>query len=97
MRCTLEEAERMVAKGQARWRGGAGRGAKTRKTDLQLCAHVDIPPPTGGTRTSRGAYMGAIGRSQKYTIEDKGMVTGFKRIAEQDRCVFQAAALGIDV
>ncbi len=80
----------MVERGQAKWMG-------KRKRDLQLCAHVDIPPPTGGTRTSRGAMMGAIGRSQKYTIEDKGMVTGFKRIAEQDRCVFQAAALAIDV
>jgi hypothetical protein len=81
----------MVARGQARHiRGGRG---------LRLAAHFEIPPDPGGrTRTSRGARMGAIGRSQKYVIDDnRGRVTGFKSIYPEDRHVFQAAALGLDV
>jgi len=81
----------MIARGQARRiRGGRA---------LKLAAHFQMPPDPGGrTRTSRGPIMGAIGRSQKYVIEDcKGHVTGFKRICAEDRYIFHAAALGLDV
>lgn len=81
----------MIERGQARTvRGGRA---------LVLAAHFEMPPDPGGrTHTSRGPMLGAIGRSQKYVIEDtRGRVTGFKHIYAEDRIIFQAAALGIDV
>ena len=81
----------MVSRGQARHiRGGRG---------LKLAAHFEMPPDPGGrTRTARGGVLAAIGRSQCYTLVDnQARVTGFKFIHPEDRYVFQAAALGIDV
>ena len=92
LRVTREEADRMVTRRQAYWRGD--------HRSLRLAHHFEIPPDAGAgrTHTSRGSLYGAIGRSQKYVIEDdRGRVTGFKHIAACDRHVFQAAALGIDV
>lgn len=88
------EAARMVARGQARFiRGGRA---------LRLAEHYELPPDPCGdgrhTQTSRGEILGAIGRSQHYTIEDsRGRVHDFKYIAPADLRVFQAAALGADV
>jgi len=95
MRVTRAEADRMVARGQAYWRGQGHR-------ELRLAHHYEIPPEVLAaagdrlTHTSRGALYGAIGRSQKYVIDDnRGRVTGFKYLAPQDRPIFQAAALGL--
>lgn len=80
----------MVSRRQARWCPG--------KRGLRLAHHYELPADPGGrTRTSRGGVLAAIGRSQCYTIADTGKIDGFKFIAPEDRHVFQAAALGIDV
>jgi hypothetical protein len=81
-----EQAERMVRLGQARW--------VAHKQALRLAAHYEIAETGGSTHTSRSAYLGAIGRSQCYTIDDtRGRVTGFKHIDRVDRHIFQAATL----
>lgn len=87
MTVTPAEAERLVARNQANW--------KSRKRILRLAHHYQMPESGGRTRTSRGALMGAIGRSQHYTIEDvKGRVTGFKHIDPVDLPIFYQATLG---
>lgn len=48
------------------------------------------------TSTSRGPFMGAVGRSQDYTTrDDKRRVDGFKTIWPEHRHFFHAATLGI--
>jgi hypothetical protein len=81
-----EQAERMVRLGQARW--------IAHKQALRLAAHYEIAETGGYTHTSRSAYLGAIGRSQCYTIDDsRGWVTGFRPIDGKDLHIFQAATL----
>ena len=45
------------------------------------------------TYTSRGGLLAAVGRSQRYTVSERGQVSGFKRIFPEDLSIFRAAIL----
>jgi len=86
-RVSPEKADRMVKLGQARW---IQHGRALRLT------HAFSLPLGGGTRTSRGGMLAAIGRSQQYTVRELSPaagVTGFKRIDALDRHIFALATL----
>ena len=76
----------MVRLNQAHW--------AAHKQALRLAPHYEMPDTGGRTYTSRGPVMGAIGRSQRYTIDDsRGRVSGFKHLDRVDWHVFNAATL----
>jgi hypothetical protein len=78
------EANRLVATNRARW-------APNRRA-----IHLTIEPGEPGhgrTRTARGGLLGAIGRSQQYTVARRGVVVGFKRIFPEDRAIFHLATI----
>lgn len=76
----------MVRHGQAHW--------TAHKNAVRLAPHYELADDGGRTHTSRGPVMGAIGRSQRYTIDDsRGRVSGFKHIDSVDWHVFNAATL----
>lgn len=81
-----ERAEALVRRGQAYW--------IAHRQAVRLAAHYLLPEHPCRTHTSRGPLLGAIGRSQCYTIDDaRGRVTGFKFLAPEDRSVFHQATL----
>ena len=88
---TPEQAARMLRLGTAERIFGNSREIRLKKPTA-----LSLHPCR--TYTSRGGVMAVIGRSQVYTVADaRGRVTGFKSIFPEDRHVFQAAALGLDV
>lgn len=87
MRVTSAHADRLVRLKQACWLRG--------KRVLRLQMFHNMPMTGGRTRTSRSPFLGAIGRSQRYTTHnDRGEVNGFKYIAPEDRAIFHQATLG---
>jgi hypothetical protein len=60
---------------------------------IRLTFHHEMPEHPCRTHTSRGGVMGAIGRSQGYTVAERDRVTGFKTIFPEDRHIFHTATI----
>ena len=83
-----EKAEKLVKFGQARW-------VDRQQRCLRLTEYTEMPFTGGRTHTSRSPFLGAIGRSQRYTTHNEyGNVNGFKFIAPEDRAIFHQATQG---
>jgi len=81
-----EQADRMVALKQGKYTPDR-RGVRLLGVTGGLHEHPCR------THTSRSAELGAIGRSQDYTVRERGQVTGLKKIFPEDLNVFHAATL----
>lgn len=79
-----DEAQRMIQRSQAQWH--------IPKVSLVLSKVGEWWPCR--THTSRSPLLGAIGRSQDYTLRnERNRVDGFKCIYPEDRPIFQKSVI----